>query len=146
MAKSLKVTKIKDGTVLDHLPAGSALDIVEMMGLGTSNPLIIAMNVGSSKRGKKDIIKIEHKLLSKKETDKISLIAPHATINIIKNEALHDKRHVKMPDELKGLLICPNKKCITNMELCKTKFVRKDTKYKCDFCERRFSIEDFNLS
>jgi len=146
MTEGLKVTRIKDGTVLDHLPAGSALDILDILHVDSKHPIIIAMNVGSSKQGTKDIIKIEKKLLSKKETDEIGLFAPHVTINIIKNQKVHGKRHVKMPDELSGLLVCPNKKCITNKEVCETKFVRNGSKYKCYFCERHFPIEDFKMS
>lgn len=145
MVKELKVTKINQGTVIDHLKPGSALSIVEILNLETSQPLIIAMNVESSKHAKKDVIKIEDKFLSKEETDKISLIAAHATINIIEGQKVSKKRNVRPPDDIKGLLICPNKECITNIDRCESSFKRTDSKYKCHFCERLFDIEDFKL-
>ena len=146
MKDELKVTKISNGTVLDHLPPGSALSILDILDLNTSYPVIVAINVESSKYGKKDIIKIESVFLSKEETDEISLIAPNATINIIKNGIIEDKRKAKIPERLEGLLVCPNKKCITNFEKCRTRFLRESSKYRCYFCERLFKIEEFKFS
>jgi len=146
MDKALKVTMIENGTVIDHLSPGSALRIVNLLNLSTKLPVIIAMNVESPRHGKKDMIKIEDKVLSKDETDKISLISPKATINIIKAKKVSDKRRVTPPEEVKGLLVCPNKKCITNHEDCGTKFLKSGEKYKCYFCESQFRIDDFHLS
>lgn len=145
MDAELKVTKISEGTVIDHLPPGTALSILEILGLENSTTVVIAMNVESNKKTKKDIVKIENRILSKSETDKISLIAPHASINIIKNQEVQYKGHVRMPETLVDLVRCPNKKCITNFEESKTEFNRTGQKYKCIFCERRFNIEEFKL-
>ena len=73
-------------------------------------------------------------------------MAPSASINIIKNQAVTDKRKTKAPDELEGVLVCPNKNCVTNFERCDTKFLRRGPEYKCYFCERLFKIEDFKIS
>jgi aspartate carbamoyltransferase regulatory subunit len=145
MTKELKVSRIEQGTVIDHLPAGTALKIAKILSIDTSMPFIIAMNVDSSKSRKKDMIKIENKFLSKEETDKISLIAPNATINIIKRQKVSGKRKVSPPAELNGILTCPNTECVTNREDCTTRFSKTGNKYKCHFCERRFSIEDFEM-
>ena len=146
MKDDLKVNRIEQGTVIDHLPAGSVLNIIGMLNLGCSEQTIIAMNVSSSNHRRKDMVKFENKFLSKDETDKISLVAPKATINIIKNGRVTDKRKTKAPDKLVGLLVCPNKNCITNFEICDTKFIRDDRKYRCYFCERVFKIKDFRLA
>ncbi len=146
MEKALKVTMIENGTVIDHLSPGSALRIVNLLKLSTKLPVIIAMNVESPRHGKKDMIKIEDKVLSKQETDKISLIAPKATINIIRSGKVSDKRRVAPPDEVRGLLVCPNRKCITNHEDCGTRFLKNGENYKCCFCESQFRIDDFHLS
>ncbi len=145
MRDDLKVSRIESGTVIDHLPAGSAMKIVKILELETDNPFILAMNVDSSKNKKKDMIKIEDKFLSKEETDKISLMAPSATINIIKGQTVTDKRKVSPPKEFVGILTCPNSVCITNSEKCETKFSEASGKYKCYFCERRFSTEEFEM-
>ncbi|UCD03326.1 MAG: aspartate carbamoyltransferase regulatory subunit [Candidatus Aenigmatarchaeota archaeon] len=145
MGEDLKVRMIENGTVIDHLPAGSAMHIAGLLNLSSNLPVIIAMNVESAREGKKDMVKIENKFLSRQETDKISFVAPNATINIIKNRKVKDKRRVNPPDELNDILECPNKKCITNMEDCGTKFLKKGQKYKCYFCESQFRIEEFNL-
>jgi aspartate carbamoyltransferase regulatory subunit len=144
MEDGLKVTKIDRGTVLDHLPAGTAMSILGMFSLD-KNLVVAAMNVDSSKHGKKDMIKIEGKLLSKEETDKIGLIAPSATINIIKSKQVADKRRVSPPQEVRGVLTCPNKKCITNVEECATRFLKRGEKYKCYFCESQFGVKEFSL-
>jgi aspartate carbamoyltransferase regulatory subunit len=146
MEKELKVTMIENGTVIDHLTPGSALRIVNLLNLSTRLPVILAMNVDSPRHGKKDMIKIEDKVLSKEETDKISLIAPKATINIIKHGTVSDKRRVTPPEEVEGLLSCPNRKCVTNHEDCRTKFLKHGDKYKCRFCETQFRIDEFQLS
>jgi len=145
MKDGLKITMINQGTVIDHLPPGSALDITNLMNLDTNEPVIIAMNVESTKQGRKDMIKVEKKLLSKGETDRISLLAPGATINIIENGSVSGKRHVKPPGELKGTALCPNEKCVTNTEDCPTRFLMRNGKYKCYFCERSYAVEEVRL-
>lgn len=145
MVEDLKVRMIENGTVIDHLPGGSALRITNLLKLTSDNPIIIAMNVDSSRGKKKDMVKIEDKFLTRQESDKISFVAPNATINIIKHKKVSDKRRVSPPKEFNDILDCPNKKCITNFEDCGTKFTKTGQKYKCYFCESHFKIEDFNL-
>jgi aspartate carbamoyltransferase regulatory subunit len=146
MNKELKVSRIENGTVIDHLPGGTALKVVKALGLRPETHLILAMNVESGKSGRKDIVKIEDRFLSKDDTDRISLIAPNATINIIKGEKVTGKRQVLPPSELVGMLSCPNKNCITNAERCQTHFTKAGSgKYACRFCERRFSSEELGL-
>ncbi len=140
--KELKVSKILNGTVIDHIPAGRALQVLKLLGITGREGLmvLIAMNVYSKKLGgKKDIVKIEGKYLSEKETQALALIAPTATINIIKNGEVVEKRGVSLPREVEGLLICPNATCITRKENepIKSKFVlvsEKPLKLKCHYC------------
>lgn len=146
MNKELKVSRIENGTVIDHLPGGTALKVVGALGIKADSHLILAMNVDSGKSGRKDIVKIENRFLTKGETDRISLIAPKATINIIKGQKVTGKRQVVPPDALIGMLSCPNRNCITNAEKCQTHFAKAaDGKYACRFCERRFSSEELGL-
>ncbi len=146
--KELKVQPIKDGTVIDHITPGNALKVVKILGITEKQPdsiISIAMNV-VGKRGKKDIVKIENRELDPKEVDKIALIAPNATINIIRNYEVAEKHRVSVPDEVVGIVKCPNPNCISNTkEPIETKFIvksRNPLKIKCYYCERE--VEDIS--
>ena len=139
--KELKVTPIKNGTVIDHIPPGFALKVLHVLKLpeATSSAISIAMNV-KSKMGKKDIVKIENKELDKREVNKISLIAPKATINIIRDYEVVKKHRVQLPNEIIGIVKCSNPTCISNSrEPVESRFivVSKDPPHiKCYYCER----------
>jgi aspartate carbamoyltransferase regulatory subunit len=104
------------------------------------------MNVPSKKIGRKDIVKIENKTLKREEVDKIALIAPHATWNVIKDFKVVKKSEIELPDMLEGILKCPNPKCITNAnEPVKSKFMveeKEPVKLRCYYCERLFDLKD----
>ncbi|MCC5998152.1 MAG: aspartate carbamoyltransferase regulatory subunit [Thermofilum sp.] len=142
MSEELLVRKIRDGTVIDHIPAGRALDVLKILGLSgkEGSTIAIVMNVPSKKLGRKDIVKVEGKFLEPKEVDEIALIAPTATINIVKDFRVLEKRRVQVPGEIKGLLRCPNPNCVTNTkrEPIETKFKLVSItplKLKCYYCE-----------
>src|SRR5256884_4776893 len=105
-AKELYVKKIRNGTVIDHISAGHALDVVKILGIGRGEGDIVsvAMNVPSKTASKKDIVKVENRELKPGEVDKIALIAPGATINIIRDYEWADKTRVKLPDSLRGIV------------------------------------------
>ena len=140
--KELKIEKIKKGTVLDHLPGGTAPKVVQILGLDKDweKPVSIAMNVPSRKDGKKDIVKIEDRILEKDETDKLGLIANKATINLIENYKVIGKHHISPSDELEGILVCKNPNCVTNRnEPITTRFTlesKEPLKLRCKYCER----------
>jgi len=138
---TLVVSKIKNGTVIDHIPAGRALDILSVLGINGKEGyrMAILMNVESKKLGKKDIIKIEGRMLSVEELNIISLVAPRATINIIEDFTIITKHRVETPNYIEGVLQCPNPTCITNKraEPIKTRFktISKDPiKLQCEYC------------
>ena len=83
--RQLLVRRIKDGTVIDHIESGKALLVLRTLNITgkEGNVITVALNVPSSKHNKKDIIKVENRFLEKNETNKLALIAPHTTINII---------------------------------------------------------------
>jgi aspartate carbamoyltransferase regulatory subunit len=142
MSEELLVRKIRDGTVIDHIPAGRALDVIKILGLSgkEGSTIAIVMNVPSKKLGRKDIVKVEGKFLEPKEVDEIALIAPTATINIVKDFRVLEKRRVQVPGEIKGLLRCPNPNCVTNTkrEPIETRFKLVSIaplKLKCYYCE-----------
>jgi aspartate carbamoyltransferase regulatory subunit len=145
--KELKVKPIKNGTVIDHITANKALNVLKILGLPSKDASVtIAMNVKSSQMGAKDIVKIEGRELQSREVDKIALIAPNATINIVREYEIVGKGKVKLSDKVKGILICPNPNCITNTpEPVKTKFQvieKNPIVLRCYFCERNMNNRD----
>ena len=113
---TLRVSKIKNGTVIDHITSGHALDVVKILGITgkSGNIVTIAMNVPSKRMGKKDIVKIEGRELKAEEVDKIALIAPNATINIIRDYKVVEKKRVQLPKIIKNIVRCANPACISN--------------------------------
>ncbi len=146
--KELKISKIKDGTVIDHIPAGRAYEVVSILGLWKMNNLVlIAVNVNSKKMGKKDIVKVEGKFLSEKESEAIALIAPTASINIIRNYKVIKKSKVRLPSVVEGLLTCPNPTCISRMEeqYMTSRFEvikREPLVLRCTYCDERIKEEE----
>jgi len=146
--RELRVQKIRDGVVIDHLRAGTALKILEMLGITGKEGFIItiAMNVPSQKLGTKDIIKIEGRYLSPAEVSKIALIAPRATLNIIKDYQVVRKERLALPDEITGIIRCSNPTCITNHEQqIQSRFrviSREPLRIKCEYCETLIGQEE----
>lgn len=141
MKKELKIPLIVNGTVIDHITAGNAVKVLHILGIPkrTSSVVSVAMNV-KSKFGKKDIVKVENRELDPQEVDKIALIAPKATINIIRDYKVAKKHKVELPDEIIGIVRCSNPTCVSNAnEPVKSRFkvIGKDPpRIKCYFCER----------
>lgn len=139
--KELKIPLIKNGTVIDHIKAGNAVKVLHILGIPkTSSSIVsVAMNV-RSRLGKKDIVKVENREIDPNEINKIALIAPKATINIIREYEVAKKYRVKLPDEIIGIVRCSNPTCVSNSsEPVKSRFIviNKDTpQIKCYFCER----------
>lgn len=137
--KELIVSKIKNGTVIDHIPAGRALAVLRILKINEGDRIALVMNVESKKMGKKDIVKIENKEVNEKESNLIALIAPTATINIIRDYEVVEKRNVKVPEIVKGLIKCINPSCITNNDVEAIpefkKLSDKPLRMKCVYCD-----------
>src|SRR3989344_9608947 len=141
-----KLFSIKEGVVIDHIPPQKALDVITILGIGddTESIVSIGINFMSQKTGRKDVIKIENKKLNKEELNKITLIAPRATVNIIKDYQVAEKVNISVPDTMENIIKCPNPQCITAHEPIKSKFItinENPIKVKCYFCERIFEKE-----
>ena len=141
--KSIKVTALKRGTVIDHLRKGTALRAIQLLGLQTESTVTIGLNLESKKLGSKDLIKIENKELTKEEANKIALLSPDATFSIIRDFKVVDKKYPELPDRIEGLVKCTNPNCVTNhYEDVETRFLvlrKKPVKLRCFYCERVFS-------
>jgi aspartate carbamoyltransferase regulatory subunit len=117
------------------------MKVVKMLGLdNTDQSVFLGFNLHSTKLETKGIIKVQNKFFKPKEINKIALVAPRATLTIIENYNVKQKTVVKVPDEIIGLVQCPNSKCITNHEQVETKFkvISKsgDIQIKCQYCEK----------
>lgn len=146
----LKIDLIKDGTVIDHIEGGWGIEVIDMFGIKspTDKVLSIAVNVQSISMGHKDIVKIEGRELKPVEVDKIAIIAPRATINVIRNTKVISKERVKLPTVMEGMIKCQNPTCITNdtrpdnpavpKEPVTTKFhttgSEKEPYFRCHYC------------
>jgi len=134
----LLISPIQNGTVIDHISGGEALNVLKIIGItgATTESISVATNVKSSKIGKKDIVKIENRELRKEEVDRIALIAPHATISIIRNFDVYEKKGVEIPAFLVGVVRCPNPGCISNTnEPVPSKFEVLPKGLHCLYCE-----------
>jgi len=144
----LKIQKIRRGIVIDHIPCGKALKVLRILGItdDIGSTVSVAMHVQSRRVGLKDVVKIEDRFLDEKEMDKIALIAPNATVNIIDDYKVVEKYRVHLPKEFVGILKCPNPRCITNHgEPVKTEFVvisEKPLILRCKYCERDIYQEE----
>ena len=135
--RELRVSKIRNGTVIDHVTGGQALNVLSILGIDGSEGLgvSVVMNVPSDRLGRKDVVKVEDRELSQSEVDVISLIAPEASINIIRDFEVVQKNRVDRPDSVVGLLSCPNRNCITNEnEPVETDFTVVDDGVRCTYC------------
>jgi aspartate carbamoyltransferase regulatory subunit len=140
LKKEMRVRPIKHGTVIDHISAGQALNVLRILGIsGTTTAVVsIVMNVPSGVLEKKDIVKIEDRELKEEEVDRVSLIAPNATINIIRDFEVFEKYRVDLPDHLEGVMKCDNPNCISNTnEPVISKFTvnKKPVELRCIYCD-----------
>jgi len=140
------VRRIKEGTVIDHIDEGKGLQVLGALRIdGRDGSLItIALNVPSGKFKKKDIIKVENKFLADDDTNKLAVIAPKATINIIKNYKLVEKRRVSLPNEIDRIFRCSNPDCITNspehIESVMDVIDKDGRVLKCRYCGRVLDV------
>lgn len=137
----LRIVKILDGTVIDHIRAGKALEVLKILRITGENGNVVslAMNITSGKIEKKDIVKVEHRFLKDEEVARIALVAPEATINHIENNKIIHKYCVELPDTLTDIMPCPNQRCVTNKERepIQSKYQvvsQKPIQLKCLYC------------
>jgi aspartate carbamoyltransferase regulatory subunit len=118
-----------------------ALAVLRILGIGSGFPhtVVVAMNVSSGKLNSKDIVKVENQVLHEEALKKISIVSPHATVNIIRDYKVAEKHHVSLPQELRGILKCPNRNCISNdaQERVSSFFIcerEEPAEFRCHYC------------
>ena len=144
-----QVAAIKNGTVIDHIPAEKTYQVVNLLQLETlDTPVTIGYNYPSNKIGRKGIIKVSDKFFTDEEISRLSVVAQNVVLNIIHDYEVVEKKTVKTPDELRGIVKCNNPKCISNNEPMNTVFhvVNKEKGIlRCHYCDKEQFIEKVEL-
>ena len=139
----MNVDSIRDGIVIDHIAAGNAMKLYHLLGLdGLDVPVAMITNAVSAKRGRKDIIKIDADIPV--DINVIGYVDPGATVNVIRNGELVEKKQIGMPEKLTNVLFCKNPRCITSCEQEIDHVFRLSDKgkkeYRCVWCEAKAEI------
>ena len=148
-AKELNIPAIKEGTVIDHIPSRVTFKVMRILDLNEFKHIIsVALNLKSKTMGKKGIIKIDSRFLTQEEVNKIAILSPNATVNIIKDYKVKEKIKVNFPDDINNIIKCSNPSCVTNNEKAKTLFQvvnKAPLQVICHHCERVMEAEDITL-
>ena len=136
----MNIDSINNGIVIDHITAGNGMKLYELLHLGELDcSVAIIKNVISGKMGRKDIIKIDAEIPV--NLDMIGFVDPGATINIIKDGVLAEKRNIEMPEKLVNVIKCKNPRCITSCEQEIDHIFkltdREHKVYRCIYCETK---------
>ncbi len=149
MKKEFVIPAIKDGSVIDHIPSKATFRVMKLLDPKEYEHTInIALNLPSKKMGKKGLIKISSRTLTEEEVNKIALLAPDATVNIIKDYEVLKKTVVKVPKIVENIVKCSNPNCITNVEHVATRFLlltEEPLRMHCFYCERVMGRDDISL-
>ncbi|GIC78422.1 aspartate carbamoyltransferase regulatory subunit [Moritella sp. F3] len=142
----LQVEAIKNGSVIDHIPANLGIKILKLFNLEDSNQRVtVGLNLPSSELGHKDLIKIENVFLNEDQANQLALYAPHATVNQIENYDVSKKLKLALPQKVTAVFACPNSNCITHNEPVNSSFAviarNEIVQLKCKYCEKSFSRE-----
>ncbi|MBR2291997.1 MAG: aspartate carbamoyltransferase regulatory subunit [Prevotella sp.] len=140
------VAAIKNGTVIDHIPSEKTYQVAQLLRLqDLETPVTIGYNFLSKKLGKKGIIKIEDKFFTDEEISRLSVVAPNIVLNIIRDFEVTEKKTVRTPEEIRGIVKCNNPKCITNNEPMATHFHVTNGILTCHYCEKEQDINKVEL-
>ena len=137
----MKIDSIVNGIVIDHIGAGRAMLLYKLLKLDKlqDHSVAMIMNVQSQKMGRKDIIKVDADI--DLDLDVIAYVDPHATVNIIRDEQLVEKKAIQLPEKLVNVVKCKNPRCIstTEQELPQVFLLtdRENAVYRCRYCETK---------
>ena len=147
--KELAVAALENGTVIDRIPSEQLFKVVSMLKLDTiGNSITIGNNLHSGKIGKKGIIKVADYFFREEEINKIALIAPDATINVIRDYKVVEKYNVTLNDTLRGIIRCNNPTCVSNNEPMDIVFHvtgRQPLEVTCRYCNRTITANKIEI-
>ncbi len=148
LTKQFAVAAIRDGTVIDHIDAGNALKIIQILNLSEHQKLVtVGLNLTSDRLGIKDIVKVEGRKLDLNEVNQIALFAPKATLNIIQDYEVVQKYPISIPESIRGVIACPNPRCVSNHEnisshLYVIQKMDQSIWLRCHYCRKLISQEE----
>ncbi len=147
--RNMIVSALDHGTVIDHIPCDRLFEVINLLHLDQmTSKVTIGFNLKSHKMGTKSIIKVADKFFSDEELNQLSVVAPDVTLVIIRDYEVVEKRPVKLPEELRGIVHCDNPKCITNNEPMQTLFHVVDKRHgiiRCHYCNHEQNIKQVKL-
>ena len=134
----MEVTSIQDGIIIDHVPAGTALKVLEYLSINpASTKLALIMNTDSHRYGTKDIIKIDEDIDI--NLDVLGYIDPNITVNRVRDGKLSRKEHLELPEMVTDIIKCKNPRCITSVEqevVHKFRLADREKRiYRCIYCD-----------
>ena len=137
----MTIDSIQNGYVIDHIPAGRAMALYTHLGLEKLGcPVAMILHAVSARMGRKDIIKIDGDL--ELSLDVVGYLAPGATVNVIRDGVLREKKTLELPETLTGVIRCRNPRCITSAERDLPDVFRltdrKGQVYRCVYCEAKY--------
>ncbi len=147
--QELQVAALQNGTVIDHIPSAKIFEVISLLHLERVHSAVtVGFNLKSQKMRHKSIIKVADKFFSDEEINQLSVVAPNVTLSIIRDYEVVEKKEVRMPDELIGIVRCDNHKCITNNEPMRTRFrflgAERGT-LQCQYCNREIELSNVKL-
>ncbi|WED21508.1 aspartate carbamoyltransferase regulatory subunit [Vibrio sp. JC009] len=142
----LQVEAIRNGSVIDHIPANVGIKVLRLFNLQESKQRItVGLNLPSSALGAKDLIKIENIYITEEQASQLALYAPMATVNQIEEYEVTKKMNLSLPEKIEAVFACPNSNCISHGEPVDSSFTvitkKEDIQLKCKYCEKVFSRE-----
>lgn len=147
--RELNVSAIRNGTVIDHINSDATFKVADILQVqDREHMVLVGVNLPSKGLGTKGLIKIENRELTADEVNKIALIAPEATLNIINDFEVVEKSGVKLPKTIERIVKCFNPRCITNQQSVLTRFDVVETSppaLRCLYCERVMHGDDILL-
>ena len=148
--QELQAAALENGTVIDHIPSAKIFEVINLLNLEKIRTSVtVGFNLKSKKMGHKSIIKIADKFFTDEELNQLSVVTPNVTLCIIRDYEVVEKKEVRMPDELVGIIKCNNHKCITNNEPMKTRFHVLDKEngiLQCHYCNREVTLDEVTLA
>ena len=144
--KQLQVEAIRNGSVIDHIPAGQGIKILKLFHLlDTRERITVGLNLPSAALVAKDLIKVENTLLTEAQANQLALFAPHSTVNITEDFHVVKENQLRLAEQINGVFACPNSNCISHSEPVASGFsvreVKGDVRMKCKYCEKSFTKE-----
>lgn len=135
------VPAIVNGTVVDHLPPAVTLTVANLIA-APDDEVLIGINFKSQHLGRKGVVKITDRELSANDLSRLALVAPQASMAIIRDYQVVSKSAIPIPRTIIDIARCPNPGCVTNHEPCSTRFsVEQESPLivQCRYCERHFA-------